>query len=75
MDYEDEERDWVGTRRTLQYARALRPQPLRIQDLSRISILKAVGAQDFEAAIRELPLPKRMKAFVRADIIPTLLAR
>ena len=75
LGYEVEERDWESTRRTLQYARALRRQPLRLVNLSRISIRKAVGGQHFEAAIRQLPLPKKMKAFVRADIMPSLLAR
>ena len=69
-----EEGVWETTRTTLQYARELRAQPLRLLDLSLISIRKAVCGQHFEASSRQLARPKKMKAFVRADIMPTLLA-
>ena len=75
LGYGIEPKDWDSMRKTLKYVRALRRQPLRLLDLSRISIRKAVGGQHFEAAIRQLPLPQKMKSFVRADIMPSLLAR
>ena len=61
LGYEDEERDWESTTRTLQYARALGPQPLRLLYLSRISVGKAVGGQHFEAAFGSSLYTRRWK--------------
>ena len=64
---------WSPMTRELCYVHRLRQQPLRLQDLARISIRKSVRGNQFKARLRKLPLPPKMKAFVRADITRQLL--
>ena len=59
----------------LRYLKHLHRKPLRLQDLARISIRNAVGGQHFKAGVSKLPLPPRLKAFVRADITRQLRKR
>ena len=67
--------DWDMMKKTLEHARALRHQPLSLTDLSRISIRRAVGVRHINQSGRALPLPLKMKEFVRANIMPELLAK
>ena len=62
-------------KKTLEHVRALRRQPLPLTDLSRISIRRAVSGRHFKQSVRALPLPLKMKEFVRANIMPDLLAK
>ena len=64
---------WSTMENELCYVRNLRRRPLRLQDIARISIRRAVGGQHFKARVRKLSLPPKMKAFVRADITRQLL--
>ena len=66
---------WTQMEEELRYLIHLHRKPLRLQDLARISIRKAVGGQHFKAGVSKLPLPPRLKAFVRADITRQLLKR
>ena len=70
---ENWESTWSPMRRELCYLHRLRQQPLRLHDLARISIRRSVGGNQFKALLMKLPLPPKMKAFVRADITPQLL--
>ena len=67
--------DWDMMKKTLEHVRALRCQPLPLTDISRISIRRAVGGQHFKQSVRALHLPLKMKEFVRANIMPDLLAK
>ena len=66
---------WTQMEEELRYLIHLHRKPLRLQDLARISIRKAVGGQHFKSRVSKLPLPPRLKAFVRADITRLLLKR
>ena len=66
---------WTQMEEELRYLIHPHRKPLRLQDLARISIRKAVVGQDFKAGVSKLPLPPKMKAFVRADITRQLLKR
>ena len=66
---------WTQMEEELRYLIQLHGMPLRLQDLARISIRKAVGGQHFKSRVSKLPLPPRLKAFVRADITRQLLKR
>ena len=74
LQYQCHWEDWEMMTCPLEYARALRRQPLTLNDLARISIRKAVGGPNFKESGLELPLPPKMKEFLRATIIPDLLA-
>ena len=75
FQYQSDWRDWDKMKRALEYVRALRRQPLPLTDLSRISIRRALGGRHFKQSVRALPLPLKMKEFVRANIMPELLAK
>ena len=66
---------WRPMEEELRYLIQLHRKPLRLQDLARISIRKAVSGQHFKVKVRNLPIPTKMKAFVRADITHQLLTR
>ena len=68
-------RDSDQMKSMLEHGRALRHQPLPLHDLSRISIRKAVGGRHLKKSVRQLPLPPKMKEFVRTNIMPLLLAK
>ena len=73
LRYPTDPEDWGKLEWTLDFVRGLRRQPLRLSDLSRISIRKATGGKHFQASILQLPLPIIMKDFVRADLFPHFL--
>ena len=64
---------WRQMEEELSYLIHLHRKPLRLQDLARIYIRKAVGGKHFKAGVSKLPQPPRMKTFVRADITRQLL--
>ena len=66
---------WSQMEEELRYLIHLQREQIRLQDLARISIRKAEGGQHFKAWVSKLPLPPRLKAFVRADITRRLLKR
>ena len=53
----------------------LHRKPLRLQDLARISIGKALGGQHFKCRVRVLAIAQKMKTFFRTDITGQLLKR
>ena len=59
----------------MRYLIGLHSKPLRFPDLALISKRKAVGAHRFKSRVRNLELPPKLKAFVRADISPQIPER
>ena len=73
LSFNTDPRNWEILKWTLEFVLALRPQPLRLSHLSRISIGKGTAGKPFQASLQKLPLPTTMKDFVRADRFPHFL--
>ena len=52
-----------------------RRNPLQLADFARISIRQAVGGQHFIKKIGHLPLPSKIKSFLKADLTEQLIRK
>ena len=73
FSYPTDPRDWEKLDWTLEFVGGLRPPPLRLSDISRISIRKGPVVKHFQTSNIQLLFPETMKDLVGPDLFPHFL--